>query len=607
MTPRTFAKWLILLIILLISVPAGAGQLVSASLKDGSYGAGTAVPPTTGIVNTADGVLFFSTEAGGRSNALVNWQIGNNSQWRRSGTIAFLFKATRGQFVSGQLVNDNYGFGKFNNGQSTFSISAGPAANGPGPEDDRVAITWATWHNNVWYSHATTQLEYDRWYSLGFAWGGPSEFEIWVDQELRSAVNLAAAAFPWGSDFLQSGFNMGIGDNHERGVDGYNSAAGVIFADLRMWDEYRAFADTVPGNHPPSAADDAHNVDEDGILTVAAPGVIVNDLDEDADTLLVSLLTDVAHGTLMLAADGGFVYEPQPGYHGPDSFTYEVSDGEAAAEATVTITVVPVNDAPAAGDDAAETPEDTTVIVDVLANDADADGDALLITQAGVAVGVIAIAGDTLVFTPPQDFSGTVAVSYTVSDGRGGSAQGTLSISVTPINDSPTTSDVTVTTQEGVGVTVTLTGSDIDSQTLTFTAGATTGGTVSGTSPTFTFVPAAGFTGQGGFAFVVSDGDGGTATGAVEVIVTAAPPPPPADFDSVAGAIAGLPGLNHGQRTSLLARLRNAQRALAHHHVEVAVRDLQQIAESLARFSQTEAAADIVTRIETLAASLTAK
>src|SRR5262245_63901982 len=104
MTTPTPSKALILLAILLWAAPAAASQLVSASLKNGSYGSGGPVAPTSGVVATPAGVVFVPTETSGRSNALVNWQIGNNPQWRRTGTITFMFKATRGQLAAGEIL-----------------------------------------------------------------------------------------------------------------------------------------------------------------------------------------------------------------------------------------------------------------------------------------------------------------------------------------------------------------------------------------------------------------------------------------------------------------------------------------------------------------------
>ncbi|MGE5686317.1 MAG: Ig-like domain-containing protein, partial [Gemmatimonadota bacterium] len=97
----------------------------------------------------------------------------------------------------------------------------------------------------------------------------------------------------------------------------------------------------------PVAAGDAYTVNEDTPLSVAAPGVLGNDSDPDGNPITAIKLTDPAHGAVVLNSNGGFSYTPAPDYNGPDSFTYQASDGTlASAAVTVTITVNPVNDPP---------------------------------------------------------------------------------------------------------------------------------------------------------------------------------------------------------------------------------------------------------------------
>ena len=139
-----------------------------------------------------------------------------------------------------------------------------------------------------------------------------------------------------------------------------------------------------PVNDAPVAVDDSASTNEDTTLTVAAPGVLGNDTDVDADPLTAALVTDVAHGTLALAADGSYTYTPAANFNGTDSFTYKVNDGSVdSTVATVTITVNAVNDAPVANDDVASTDEDTALHVDapgLLANDTDVEGSTLTAT-----------------------------------------------------------------------------------------------------------------------------------------------------------------------------------------------------------------------------------
>ncbi|NLA80553.1 MAG: tandem-95 repeat protein, partial [Chloroflexi bacterium] len=93
-------------------------------------------------------------------------------------------------------------------------------------------------------------------------------------------------------------------------------------------------------NTPPVAVADTYAVDQDQVLTIAAPGVLANDTDADNDTLTAILVSTTSNGTLTFKADGSFVYTPRAGYFGTDTFTYKANDGKADSNVvTVTITV----------------------------------------------------------------------------------------------------------------------------------------------------------------------------------------------------------------------------------------------------------------------------
>lgn len=90
-------------------------------------------------------------------------------------------------------------------------------------------------------------------------------------------------------------------------------------------------------NQPPTVSDDAYAVGIDRELRAAAPGVLANDIDVDADPLVAELLDGPMYGTLTLEADGSFVYTPAPGFVGIDSFRYicHDKDGDSSAGTVV--------------------------------------------------------------------------------------------------------------------------------------------------------------------------------------------------------------------------------------------------------------------------------
>ena len=105
------------------------------------------------------------------------------------------------------------------------------------------------------------------------------------------------------------------------------------------------------------------------------------------------------------------------------------------------------NSDPKAQNDTISIDEDTSVTIDVLSNDSDKDGDTLTIVSATVPQeqGSVEIVGGKLVFTPAENYNGQANIEYTISDGQGGSDTAKVTVTVTPVNDAPTTSTVTLT------------------------------------------------------------------------------------------------------------------------------------------------------------------
>ena len=93
-------------------------------------------------------------------------------------------------------------------------------------------------------------------------------------------------------------------------------------------------------NRAPQAADDAYSGQENVTLVIDAPGVLLNDSDEDEDELTAVLIDAPLHGTLTLFADGAIRYVPDEHFNRTDHFSYRAADGESESEtATVTLTL----------------------------------------------------------------------------------------------------------------------------------------------------------------------------------------------------------------------------------------------------------------------------
>ncbi len=270
-------------------------------------------------------------------------------------------------------------------------------------------------------------------------------------------------------------------------------------------------------NQPPVATADEYTVEEDGVLTVAAPGVLGNDSDPEGGELTAILAADVAHGTLALAADGAFTYTPEPDFNGEDGFSYRASDGiDSSDPVAVTLTVTAVNDTPVAGDDsyAAVAGEPLTVTAPgVLENDSDVDGDALTaVLIDGPGHGTLDLAADGgFTYTAEETFSGSVQFTYAASDGELESAPATVTIEVSPAaeNQPPVANDDYALTQRGVPVTIEVLANDsdpdgaLDPASVTLTSQPRSGSAEVNPDGTVTFTPAV--SGSVSFTYTVAD------------------------------------------------------------------------------------------------------
>jgi hypothetical protein len=90
---------------------------------------------------------------------------------------------------------------------------------------------------------------------------------------------------------------------------------------------------------PPVAVDDSYTTLAGQTLTVAAPGVLGNDVNPAPGIMTAVLVAHPTHGALTLNANGSFAYTPQAGYEGADRFTYRADNGQRSDVATVTIAV----------------------------------------------------------------------------------------------------------------------------------------------------------------------------------------------------------------------------------------------------------------------------
>lgn len=282
-------------------------------------------------------------------------------------------------------------------------------------------------------------------------------------------------------------------------------------------------------NDRPSAVNDSFEVV--GGSSQNQLDVVANDSsDPDAsETLLVTAVGSTSKGGTVTIGGGGahVVYTPPANFTGTDTFTYTLSDGSLTDTATVTINVIPDNPPPTVANESFTIAEDSDAADhDVLANDSTEDPDETieLLSAGSTANGTVSITGDgKLRYKPNANYFGTDRVTYTVRDSNGATATGTVTFTVSGVNDPPPASELAFNTVKGASDVKVLDVAQLNAvnvdgaEVLTFTAVGTTsaGGTItisSNKKSVFYTPPTSSFTGADSFTYTVADASGATAT-----------------------------------------------------------------------------------------------
>jgi VCBS repeat-containing protein len=323
-------------------------------------------------------------------------------------------------------------------------------------------------------------------------------------------------------------------------------------------------------NDAPVALDDSPQVDKN---TTVAISVTANDSDPEGSTLLVTQVNNVVvnQGQTLTLPSGARVtrnannvltYNPNGVYNGltagqtaVDTFTYTVIDTlGAAATASVRVTVRGPNTPPVAENDLRTTDEQTSIAINVLSNDTDADGHVLSLQSFDVAgtIGIVTRVGNQLVYNPNGRFeslgvgeTATDRFRYTVVDTEGGTAVGTVTVTINGVNDAPIavndgyiafrgqsfsttdpTGSTTPTNQQDDGLLANDSDIDGDPLTISVLVQPRYGTLTMNANGTFTYVNNGNSAVVDTFTYELSDGQGGSASASVTITVQATPPSP---------------------------------------------------------------------------------
>ena len=299
-------------------------------------------------------------------------------------------------------------------------------------------------------------------------------------------------------------------------------------------------------NDPPTANDTCVTTQEDTYVSIT-----LSACDLDGDTLIYSIVKSPSDGDLSGTGPNLF-YTPNENFNGSDSFTFKVNDGTTdSAEATVSIKLIPVNDAPTASyagtmfresqpvarDDNVATDEDSSLSITLEGYDANEDELTYAIVT-NPSHGKLKGTAPNVSYTPNPDFSGTDSFTFKVNDEKADSNTATISITVMPANDKPNAQDDKVSTREDspisvIDVLTNDTDKDGDSLSVTAFTQGKNGSVAINTDNTLSYTPKANFNGNDSFTYTVCDGKGGTDKATVNVRIKEVNDAPNANNDSV--------------------------------------------------------------------------
>ncbi|WP_348223492.1 Ig-like domain-containing protein [Luteolibacter sp.] len=270
---------------------------------------------------------------------------------------------------------------------------------------------------------------------------------------------------------------------------------------------------------PPVSAGDSYITNESTALTIPVAGVLANDTDPRSRPLTAISDTLPSHGTLSLSANGSFTYTPAAGYFGNDSFSYHARNGFLNSNsATVSLVINEVIPAPVAVADSYSTSENAALVVPaagVLANDSDPRSRPLTaLLDAGPSHGTLALnANGSFNYTPVAGYFGSDSFTYHARNGTVNSTIVNVNIAVNEVIPAPLAAADFYSTNYGTPLVVAVAGvlandTDIRSRPLTavINAGPGNGTLTLNANGSFTYTPAAGYSGTDSFTYHANNG-----------------------------------------------------------------------------------------------------
>ncbi|EIK0772048.1 tandem-95 repeat protein [Vibrio alginolyticus] len=377
--------------------------------------------------------------------------------------------------------------------------------------------------------------------------GIPTGHSISIDQESINKTNEQAMSFTFAAAEVNAMFTYSVTDGtttidgasqtissetmQVTGIDVTILQEGTLTVSVVVTDAAGnasdAVTDTVTKRYDvaPTVVDDSFSTEED---TAKQFNLLANDSDVNDDMVASSttIKTQPIKGQVSIS-NGVVTYTPNNNETGTDSFTYTVKDAllQESQEATVTVTIMAINDAPVAKALTINTDEDTaSAAVSARSQAEDVEdgiptGDLSLVSLPQKGQVAIDQTVGTFVYTPNPNENGSDSFTYTIADSEGGvSLAATVSVNIGSVNDSPVAEEDSFTFDEDITSTLDILSNDSDIEDGSFTPSSITlqdlgqgegvysFATVSvNVDGTLKIVPTANVNGQHSFTYMLTD------------------------------------------------------------------------------------------------------
>jgi len=217
-----------------------------------------------------------------------------------------------------------------------------------------------------------------------------------------------------------------------------------------------------PAPQPPTVNNLSITTNEDTPTTFTMTGA-----DPEGAALTFSISTQPQNGVVTASGAAG-TYTPNENFNGTDTFAYIASDGALSSTAgLVTVTVAAVDDDPNTMNVSAITDEDNAVVITLEAEEYDGDTISFNIKDNPTS-GSVTISGDKATYTPNENYYGADSFTFEAVDTTAKKIlnTATASITINPINDAPTATDIEADAYDNQSIDIDLPVEDVDEDNL---------------------------------------------------------------------------------------------------------------------------------------------